>query len=490
MKNGVSKGGQRIVSNSAILMTAEFFRKFMRMLLVIFSARLLGDEVYGQFCFAIAFTTLFWICADMGISLLLTRELARKPDQVKKYVGSTLVAKIGLSIVTLVLIYFFVQFTHKPVKVIISVYLMGLVIITMSMVDFFKAVFHAFQEMKHDAIATFIESVIITGAGISVLLLNGGLIALSLVYLVTYMITLSYCVYVIKKIYCCIELDFDWPVIKYFFREGFPVGINYFFTTMYTLIDTVMLGLMVNDQVVGWYNAAYRLILGLEFISMGIIKAVFPALSKYYMEARDKFDVLFVKTFKIMMYIGIFLATLVSLTAEKVILFFFDVEYIQAASALRILIWGMALIFITLVMTHATRASNRQRFTAKVVGFCAFFNLGTNFILIPRYGFLGAAYATLATEVLSFLIHLIYFRIKLVHPPIFRFLPKLLLMNGAVAAFLIIFPALNLFVVYPSAVVIYIGLTFALRFFTEDELSMIVELWKGIRDKVSRFRNG
>ena len=490
MRERVSSGGKRIASNSVILIAAEFFRKIMRMLLVIFSARLLGDEVYGQFSFAIAFTTLFWICADMGISLLLTREVARKPEQAGKYVGSTLVAKIGLSVITILLICGIVQFTKKPPEVLASVYIMGFVIVSMSMVDFFKAVFHAFQEMKHDAVATFLESVIIAVAGIGVLLLRGGLIALSAVYLGTYLITLVYCVWVIVRKYCAIALDPDWPVISYFLREGFPIGINYFFTTMYTLVDTVMLSLMVGDQVVGWYNAAYRLILGLEFISMGIIKSVFPALSKYFQDGTDRFEALFRKTFKIMMYIGIFLATLVSLTADKVILFFFDVEFLPAADALRVLIWGMALIFVTLVMTHATRASNRQRFTAKVVGFCAFFNLVLNFILIPRFGFLGAAYATLGTEMLSFIIHAVYFRLRLVDPPVFRFLPKLILMNGGVAGIIFLFPKLDLFITYPLAALVYAGLTFMLRFFSKDELSVFLELWESVLKRVKRPKTG
>ena len=49
--------GKRVVSNSAILMVSQVLSRLIRMILVIFAARLLGDESYGQFTFALSFTT-------------------------------------------------------------------------------------------------------------------------------------------------------------------------------------------------------------------------------------------------------------------------------------------------------------------------------------------------------------------------------------------------------------------------------------------------
>ena len=476
----MTKDSIRILSNSAMLIVAELFRKTIRMFLVIFSARWLGDVGYGEFSYALAFVTLFWVFADMGIHLLVVREVARKPGLVKKYLGTALVLKLFLSILTLHLIFIIIQFVHKPADVLITVYILAVMVILMSFTDLFKSVFHAFQQMKYDAISIIIESIVITSLGIGVLLLGGGIIGLAFVYLFTFILNVSYCIVITARKFTPISLNVDWRLMKFLLREGLPIGINHFFSTMYTVVDTLMLSLMVNDQVVGWYNAAYRLIFAMQFISMGIIKAVYPALSKYYKVSMDKFKDLFRKTFKVMLLIGFSLASLVSLLSEKIILLLYGEEYRNSAIALRILVWAMALIFVTLVMAHTTRSSDRQRFTAKVVGFCAFFNLGLNFILIPKYSYIGAAYATLATEGVSFLSHLIYLRIHIVRPPILRLLPKILAINLIMGVFIVRFMQMNIFPLSAIAILINLTMVVVVRYFSKEEFDVFMEAGRAL----------
>jgi len=88
---------RRILSNSMVLMGAEIFRKILRMVLVITAARILGRELYGGFSWAMGFTLLFWILADMGIHQLIIREIARRPEDVKKYLSNALAIKLLLS---------------------------------------------------------------------------------------------------------------------------------------------------------------------------------------------------------------------------------------------------------------------------------------------------------------------------------------------------------------------------------------------------------
>ncbi|MBU0463136.1 MAG: polysaccharide biosynthesis C-terminal domain-containing protein [Proteobacteria bacterium] len=57
-------------------------------------------------------------------------------------------------------------------------------------------------------------------------------------------------------------------------------------------------------------------------------------------------------------------------------------------------------------------AQNRERLYAAAVGACALFNIGLNFILIPEFGGIGAARATIATEALLTLILVLSFKWK------------------------------------------------------------------------------
>ena len=78
-------------------MLAQVSARLIRFVLVIFAARLLGASEYGKFAFAIAYNSLFLILMDWGLNQLLVREIARKPETAKKYLGNELsVGKIAV----------------------------------------------------------------------------------------------------------------------------------------------------------------------------------------------------------------------------------------------------------------------------------------------------------------------------------------------------------------------------------------------------------
>ncbi len=464
-----------------MLMGAEIVSKAIRIALVVFSARLLGDANYGKFTFALAFTTLFLILSDMGIHQLLVREIARKPDRVKAYLGNAFVIKFFLSALYFLLIVGIIILTNKPPEVVVAVCLLAVYQILVSFSLTLKSVFQAFQQMRYEAISTVLQSVLGTVMGITVLLLGGNFLALACMYLLGSVFTLVYCLVIAGRNFTSLSLEIDFPLIKFLFREGLPFGILFFFAMMYTYVSSVILSFMVNDEAVGWYNAAYRLVFALMFIPMGTMKAVFPVLSKYYKESMADFTRLFEKTFKVMFFIGFSLASLISLISDKIVLLLYGEEYINAAGALRILVWSTALIFVTTVMTHTTRSADRQRFTAKAVGFSAFLNLALNFILIPKYSYIGAALATLVTEGSTFLLHLVYLSTKLVKPPILKLAPKILAINLVMGIYVVFFMKVHIFLLVPTAVMVNFIMVVVTQYFSKEEFAFLKEVIRSSR---------
>ena len=179
---------------------------------------------------------------------------------------------------------------------------------------------------------------------------------------------------------------------------------------------------------------------------------------------------MFEKTFKVMLFLGVSLAFLISILSDRIILLLYGEAYINASGALKILIWSTALIFVTTLMTHTTRSANQQRFTAKVVGFGAFLNLGLNFFLIPKYSYIGAAFATLVTEISTFLFHMVYLSKKLVKPPLLNLLPKVFIINIIMGIYILLFRQWNIFFLSITAMVVNGVMTGAVRYFTKEEL--------------------
>lgn len=471
----MGKSAQKIISNSTILLSTQIIGRAIRIFLVIFSARLLGDENYGKFTFALSFTTLFLIFSDMGLHQLMVREISRNQKEVTSYLSNGLIIKILLSIFYLTFIVVSVQFMHKPFEVILTVVLLALFQIVVSFNMLFKSVFQAFQQMKFEAFATILQNILTTIVGIIILHLSQNHQLLAGVYLFTSIVSLVYCLHIISKKFSPIRFEFDIVKIKVLFRESIPFGLLFFFAMIYVYMDSVMLSLMKNDDVVGWYNAAYRLIFTLMFIPIGIMKAVFPVLSKAFRESLKEFIQVFEKTFKVLFYIGFSVAVLISLMSEKIVIFLYGQQYHPAADALRILVWSTAIVFLTTVMTHMTRSSDQQRFTARIVGLGALINTILNLLLISRYSYIGAAYATLITEGFVFVSHFIFIWKRWVCPPFLKFAPKILITNLTMAAIILLLKQNHLIIIGVAAILINILMITLTRYFSNREIKEVKE---------------
>lgn len=76
---------QTILKNTFWLAVASGVSKFLKLILFIYVARILGATEYGKFTFALAFVTLFVVFSDFGLSSIVTRELSREKEKEKEF---------------------------------------------------------------------------------------------------------------------------------------------------------------------------------------------------------------------------------------------------------------------------------------------------------------------------------------------------------------------------------------------------------------------
>ena len=78
--------------------------------------------------------------------------------------------------------------------------------------------------------------------------------------------------------------------------------------------------------------------------------------------------------------------------------------YAQSDSALTILIWTSLFIFPNILLVNLFIVANKQRLNAAFALVCLLVNVALNYFLIPRYGFIGSSVATVATDMLLFIL--------------------------------------------------------------------------------------
>lgn len=470
---------RKIFKNLAWLSLGEIVYNGLIALLVIILARYLGAEEYGKFSFALSFTALFIILADLGISPLTVRELSKKKELAKTYLSHILPLKLILSLLTLLVIFIFTKIIKKGEEINLLIYLASLYIIFLSFNQFFTAVCRSFQKMNYEALGKIVQGILVFILSILGIIFHSKTYFFLFAYLLAAFLATIFIAILVKKNISdfSLKLNFLWQ--KKILQKSLPFALTIVFISIYYHIDSVMLGLLKNNQQVGWYTAAYKIIFLFIALKELVCRNLYPNLSQYFHQNLKNNLKLVISKFE---KLGIFFAFPLSLgttiLAPKIINFLYGKEYlINSTIALRILIWAIAIIYLNLLFPTFLLASNNEKKYMRIVIVGATMNVILNIILIPSYQLAGAAVATVLTELFIF-INAYSFSQKIIKINIFKYLPKVLLASTIMTISLIILYPLNLFLLLLLGTSIYLLFIYLLGYFSQEEIKSIKNIFK------------
>jgi O-antigen/teichoic acid export membrane protein len=200
-----------------------------------------------------------------------------------------------------------------------------------------------------------------------------------------------------------ISFEFDYGFSKKLLKKSSLFCLSLVFSTLYMYIDVIMLSKMRSTAEVGIYSAATSIVIALIFIPLMYGNSIYPVLSRFYITSKESLRLVYEKSFKYMLIIGLPAAAGIYILSDKIILLLYGKAYIESAIALSILSGYLFLKFLNPVSGFTLMAINKQRSRLFSQGLSALINIILNLIFIPIYGFVGAAIATLLTEIIFFI---------------------------------------------------------------------------------------
>lgn len=398
-----------MVKNIFSLASAEVATKALAFLLVITIARYLQDTEFGKYSFVFAFTSFFAIISDLGLSTLTIRDVARNKELTGKYLGNISIFKLILSIIGFVILVIIINSLNYSSDVILATYIIGAYVIIDSFNRFLMSFFRAFEKMQYETLVRVIEKSMIFLLAIYMIHQKEGLIEIVIVFLISGILNFILIWAIVIKKFSKPQFRIDFSFLKNLFLEALPFGLNSIFVIIYFRIDVVMLSIMTEDSVVGWYNAAYNIVDGLCALFITTIVGVsYPLMSRYYIESMDALKRLFLQLFQILLILGLLISISMTVLAPKMIPILYGDSYINSIKVFQILIWSFFIICVSMISSTVLYSINKQKLVTIGTGLGALSNITLNYILIPKYSLYGAAYATLITEFLGFIIYFYY----------------------------------------------------------------------------------
>ena len=392
---------QSIISNIIKYSFSSFSSIFMLVLLIV-AGRKLGANDFGVFSYALAFTFLLEPMLDPGLYHYLIRDIARNLESTSKYISHALTYKMVMAPLYFVTCWAVAFSLNHPEKTIQVVHLIGVATILKSAKDVFRSAIISHEKFGIDAWCLAIERISLLAVGSWMLICGKGLIGLCWAFVLVRVCDLALTGFITRTWITKFRLGSDVKFIFGLVAAAVPIGAFYVTLNVYNYIDTVMLSWIRGDIEVGWYSASYRIYEGLLVLPVIISTVLLPRLSSLFTKDMNLFSELMNRGFKYVFVMSLLVIGNGIILSGNIILLLYGEEYRQSVVALNILLFGIAVVFPINYLQTVMIAVDKQKmiFVFAIIGLIA--NVIMNIFLIQKYGFVGAALATVAAEALVF----------------------------------------------------------------------------------------
>lgn len=373
-------------------------------------ARYLGPLGFGRFSFAQATVGLFLPIATVGLNHVLTRAFVEFPERMRstarfairaRFVAATLasLSAVGVSI--------FLRPDDLEIALYVAILSVSLLARSLGVYEFVQ-----FSRTRGDLVAKL--RVAFRGA-LSIAHVAGILTGQEVSYFIVCLaaeVTLQYLV--------------GWTVTRRSLGEGTatlaPIEsrallarglllvLSGVAATINLRIDQVMIGSMLGDTELGLYSAAVRISEILYVVPEAVVISLFPAVLAAKRQSQTAYAEANQSMLDLMLWSSIILSTVASLLAGQAVPFLLGTEYRAAVPVLLVHVWGSVFVFTRAVFSKWLIAEDLLSFSLLTQMAGGLTNVVINLALIPRFGGIGAAVATLVSYSFSGFFVLLAFR--------------------------------------------------------------------------------
>ena len=171
--------------------------------------------------------------------------------------------------------------------------------------------------------------------------------------------------------------------------------------SIYGYTDEFMLKQMLSEADVGYYSTATAVCSMWCFVLTAIIDSMYPSIMSAHKNDSKLFEKRNRQLYAIVFYISVFVSVVFCIFGEWAIRILYGDQFIPATDMLRVITWYTAFSYLGVARNAWIVAENKQKYLKYVYVSAAVCNIALNLLLIPMWGGVGAAAASLLTQILT-----------------------------------------------------------------------------------------
>lgn len=413
------------------------------LLLIVVGKR--SGVLLGEYALVTTFYFIMQTLPLLGLTPFVMKEIARKPEMAGIYYSTIGALAIAGSLVVNLGVHLLLPLLTYPDNIKNALHVVGYTIIPGILAFLAEITLITLQQSKSVACLVVIENVIRVGCSITVLYAGGGIVELMWVLFYTRLSALFAYLWIMTR-----SIDIKrFYLINMAILKDVKVVLPVFLTNTILLLvlsrfDYIVLSLYASIEQIGYYAIAYRLLEISILCVTAILTAIYPYLSKKYVESRQNFLETARLVFKIFLIALVPVSLMGFFISDKYVQLLFRHQYPIPVQLTELFILVLIIAGIDQVMTSILNAADLQKYDLKALLLGSSLYAITLVMLVPVWNMYGALVALALAVFAQLSARLLYFKryfdFKLI---LFKEFLGIVAASGGMAALILIYSSGN-----------------------------------------------
>lgn len=399
---------RKMLANAGSIASGEMVNRATTFLLYLLVARNFDETAYGQLALGLTFLYLAQVLAGFGLNLYLTREVAKRPDDAKNLLASSLALGLAASLLAFVLLTLVVLLGGYGAETRGIILLVGLTAVPFAIANACQGVFQGLERMSLVAVINVPAHLAKIAAAL--LLMRGGapIELVVIVVLGTQVVIAGASLAVASRLLRGQALRPQGgflPRVLALGRRSAPLMSLDVMIALWSSLPLVIVSLLMTEIDVGHFGAATQLLVPVSLLLNGLLVATFPRMSRDHAGGGDQLWSVTHGLLAVLLIIAVPAAFGIFTLAPELMLLVYGPGFEAGSLALRIMAPLLMFRAITSALGDALLAGMKERVTIGIVAVNCAIALALSAALIPLMGLEGAAAATLVAAAANLFQH-------------------------------------------------------------------------------------
>lgn len=393
----------KMVKNAWWLISGKLAQMVLSLVVGMISARYLGPTNYGLISYGTALTSFFMSFCTLGINTIIIREFVKNPDEQGTALGTAILYRIISSLCSIVLIVcvsFVLDYGEWDTIVVVLLCSISLLFHAFDTINYW------FQNQYKSKVVASVSFIAYAAMSMykSVLLILG-----KNVFWFAFSTSIDYIVISILLILAYKKNN--GPPFKVSFSKGKELlskSYHYILSGMMVAIygqtDKLMLKQMLGKESVGYYATAVAICSMWTFVLSAIIDSMYPAIIQSFDVDKSSFNKKNRQLYAIIFYVSVSVSLVFTIFGELIVSLLYGKVYLPAVWPLRMITWYTAFSYLGVARNAWIVCNHKQKYLKYMYFSACIINFILNLVMIPIMGTVGAAFASLITQIFTSII--------------------------------------------------------------------------------------